>query len=311
MKKVLFYQKDTPKHQIKLWNIKLKKWYKDFNLVDLDDPRASEAPIALLWKAPMEKISKFNNLEVIISLGQGVDHIINDINFNENISVYRIVDPYMAKSMSHWVILSVLNYIRDYEGYRKQQINKIYKSRGHLDFKKIKIGVYGIGEIGKVVAKDLNTLGFDVLGWSRAKKKFDFLKSYNNKDGFNFMIKKCDIHVCLLPLTRDTKKIFNSDIFSKMKRGVCFINAGRGEHIVEKDLISFCGNKIKLAILDVFGVEPLPKNHPFWNNKNIVIWPHVSAETNIETSAKQVAEAIKLIHSGKIPENKIDLKLGY
>ena len=121
----------------------------------------------------------------------------------------------------------------------------------------------------------------------------------------------CDIHICLLPLTKETKKIFNKDIFSKMKNGVCFINAGRGDHIVEKDLIDFCGNKIKLAILDVFCVEPLPKENLLWENKNIIIWPHVSAETNVETAAKQVAKAIKLIHSGKIPENKINLNLGY
>ena len=311
MKKVLFYQKDTPINQIELWNINLTKWYKDFELVHLDDPRASEATIALLWKAPMEKISKFKNLEAIISLGQGVDHIINNNYFKDDISVYRIVDPYMARSMSHWVILSILNYIRDYDGYRMQQINKIYKSRDFLDFKKVKIGIYGIGEIGKVVAKDLNSLGFNVLGWSRVKKKFKFIKSYYSKDGFNYMIENCDIHVCLLPLTRDTRKIFDKDIFSKMKKEVCFINAGRGEHINEKDLISFCGNIIKLAILDVLAVEPLPKMHPFWGNKNIIIWPHVSAETNVNTAAKQVAKAIKLIHSGKIPENKIDLNLGY
>ena len=311
MKKVLFYQKDTPKNQIELWNSKLKKWHQDIKLIHLNDPKASEALIALLWKAPMEKISKFKKLEAIISLGQGVDHIINNVNFNRNISVYRIVDPYMAKSMSHWVILSILNYVRDYEGYRKQQINKIFKSRNILDFKKIKIGVYGIGEIGKVVAKDLNSLGFNVLGWSREKKNLKFLKSFDSKSGFNYMVENCDIHVCLLPLTKYTKKIFNKDIFSKMKQGVCFINAGRGDHIDEKDLISFCGNKIKLAILDVFGVEPLPKTHPFWVNKNIVIWPHVSAETNVETAAKQVAKAIKLIHSGKIPQNKINISFGY
>lgn len=311
MKKILFYQKDTPKNQLELWNTKLKKWYKDINLVHLDDPEASEALIALLWKAPMEKISKFKNLEAIISLGQGVDHIINDINFNKNICVYRIVDPYMAKSMSHWVILSVLNYIRDYDGYRTQQINKIYKSRNCLDFKKIKIGIYGLGKIGKVVAKDLNFLGFNILGWSRLQKNFRFLKSFYSEDGFNYMIENCDIHVCLLPLTRDTKKIFDKDIFSKMKKGVCFINAGRGDHVVEKDLISFCGDKIKVAILDVFEVEPLSKLHPFWENENIIIWPHVSAETNVETAAKQVAKAIQLIHSGKIPDNRIDLNLGY
>ena len=172
MKKVLFYQKDTSKDQMELWDIELKKWYQDFKLVHLDDPEAAEAIIALLWKAPMEKILKLKKLQAIISLGQGVDHIINDVNFTENISVYRIVDPYMAKSMSHWVILSILNYIRDYEGYRIQQINKIYKSRNCLDFKNIKIGIYGIGEIGKIVAKDLNSLGFNILGWSKTKKKF-------------------------------------------------------------------------------------------------------------------------------------------
>ena len=68
--------------------------------------------------------------------------------------------------------------------------------------------------------------------------------------------------------------------------------------------------KLKLN-KDVFGVEPLPKTHPFWENENIIIWPHVSAETNIETAAKQVAQAIKLIHSSKMPKNKIDLRLGY
>ncbi len=311
MKKVLFYQKNTPKNQLKLWDLKLKKWYQDFKLIHLDDPRASQALIALLWKAPMEKISKLKNLKAIISLGQGVDHIINDVNFSEDISVYRIVDPYMAKSMSHWVVLSILNYIRDYEGYRTQQINKIYKSRQNLDFNKIKVGIYGIGEIGKVVARDLNSLSFDVLGWSRSQKKSNFYSSFYNREGFNYMIENCDIHICLLPLTNDTKNIFNKDVFSKMKNGVCFINAGRGQHVVENHLISFCGNKINLAILDVFEIEPLPKNHPFWKNKNIIIWPHVAAETNVETAAEQVAKAIKLIHSGKVPVNKIDLNLGY
>ena len=66
-----------------------------------------------------------------------------------------------------------------------------------------------------------------------------------------------------------------------------------------------------MAVLDVFKTEPLPLKHPFWENKNIIIWPHVSAETNVETAAEQVAKAIKSIHSGKTPANKIDLNLGY
>ena len=58
MKKVLFYQKDTSENQIELWDIKLKKWHKNFKLVHLDDPEASEAVIALLWKAPLNHLNK-------------------------------------------------------------------------------------------------------------------------------------------------------------------------------------------------------------------------------------------------------------
>ena len=61
MQKVLFYQKDSPKNQIELWNNKLKKWYQDFKLVNLDDPKAHEASIALLWKAPMKKFLNLRN----------------------------------------------------------------------------------------------------------------------------------------------------------------------------------------------------------------------------------------------------------
>ena len=132
-----------------------------------------------------------------------------------------------------------------------------------------------------------------------------------DKKGFEKVLREVDVHVCLLPLTSDTEKIFNSSTFSKMKDGVCFINAGRGRHVEEKDLLVFTKNKIKLAILDVFCEEPLKKNHPLWRQKNIIIWPHVSAETNVDTAAEQIARAIKLIHSNKIPGNQINLDLGY
>ena len=310
-KTVAFYNKGSEPDNILKWEKKLKKWYKNFDLVPLESEIANKADIALVWKPPMKKILDLSNLNSIICLGQGVDHIINYNKLPKNLSVYRIVDPYMAKSMSHWVILSILNYIRDYDGYRSQQKNKIFKSRDFIDFQSTKIGVYGLGEIGNVVAKDLSLLGFEVLGWSRTKKINKLFKTFYNEKGFEKVLREVDIHVCLLPLTMDTEKIFNFYSFSKMKDKVCFINAGRGKHVDEKDLLAFSKNKIKLAILDVFCDEPLKKNHPFWLKKNIIIWPHVSAETNVDTAAEQIAKAIRLIHSKKIPENKINLNIGY
>ena len=308
---VAFFNKGSKKEHIVEWETKLKKWYSNFHLVPLNSKDAKKAQIALVWKPSMKEVLSLEHLTAIICLGQGVDHIVNDSQIPRDVSVYRIVDPYMAKSMSHWVILSILNYIRDYDGYRDQQKKRIYKSRKIIDFMSIKIGIYGLGEIGTKVANDLSELGFNVLGWSRTKKNIDKFNTYNGEKGFKFLLSNSDIHVCLLPLTKKTEKIFNFSTFSEMKNHVCFINAGRGDHVDEKDLLSFCNSKIKLAILDVFSAEPLQQNHPFWNQKNIIIWPHVSAETNVDTAAEQIAKAIKLIHSGITPENKIDNKLGY
>ena len=127
-KYVAFFNKGSEKNNIKKWEKKLKKWYSDFELIHLDDQLAKKAKIALVWKPPMEKLLKLPYLNSIICLGQGVDHILNNNEFKKKMSVYRIVDPYMAKSMSHWIILSVLNYIRNYDGYRLQQKQFIYKS---------------------------------------------------------------------------------------------------------------------------------------------------------------------------------------
>jgi glyoxylate/hydroxypyruvate reductase A len=97
-----------------------------------------------------------------------------------------------------------------------------------------------------------------------------------------------------------------------MKKNSCFINAGRGDHVVEEDLLESCKTgHISNAILDVYKQEPLPQNHRFWKQENIRIWPHVAAETNPQTAAKQIANAIKCINEGKSPPNMVDKKLGY
>ena len=79
------------------------------------------------------------------------------------------------------------------------------------------------------------------------------------------------------------------------------------EHLIEKCM----SGHISSAILDVYRTEPLQKNSKLWQQKNIKIWPHVAAETNPETAAKQIANAIKCIENGKKPPNTIERRLGY
>ena len=294
------------------WEKRLRTHLPSVKLVPLLSKDAEEASSALIWKSPLERLVDLNNLKGLISLGQGVDHILKKNLIPKNIPIVRIVDPYMAKSMSHWVILSILNFVRDSYGYYNQEKIKLYKSRKELNFLSLKVGIYGVGAIGSVVAKDLYNLGFKIEGWSRTKKEIEGVNCNYGENSIEKLIKNCDIHVCLLPLTPSTTNIFNKLTFAKMKRGSCFINAGRGAHVVEEDLIEKCkSGHISSAILDVYKDEPLPKDHKFWEQKNIRIWPHVAAETNPETAAKQIANAIKCIDNGETPPNTVDRNLGY
>ena len=309
---VAFYSKNSDLELQNEWENRLQVHYPLVDMVSLLSDQAGNAITALLWKAPLKRVKKLNNLKGLISLGQGVDHILKDNIINTKIPIVRIVDPFMAKSMSHWVVMSVLNFIRDTFGYYHQEKNNIYKPRNEINFTNFKIAIYGIGAIGSVVAKDLKQLGFKVFGWSRTQKKIPGVNCFIGKDKFNYLLESCNVHICLLPLTFETNNIFNNSSFEVMRHGSCFINAGRGEQVVEEHLIENCkSGHISAAILDVYRREPLPKKSKLWEQENIRIWPHVAAETNPETAAKQIANAIKLIENGKIPPNTIERKLGY
>ena len=185
---VAFYSNNSNFELQNEWENRLQVYYPSINLVPLLSDRADNAITALLWKAPLERVKKLNNLKGLISLGQGVDHILKDNIIDNKIPVVRIVDPYMAKSMSHWVVMSVLNFIRDTFGYHTQQKNKIYAPRTEINFTTLKIAVYGIGAIGSVVARDLKQLGFEVYGWSRTPKKNSSINCFVGEKKFKYLL---------------------------------------------------------------------------------------------------------------------------
>ena len=132
--KAPFYSKGTSVEVQNTWSKRLNFYYPSLKLVPLLSEEAKFATVALLWKAPLSYLNKMTRIKGLISLGQGVDHILNGSLIPENIPVVRIVDPYMAKSMSHWVLLSILNIIRETYGYFNQENTKLYKPRDKKNF---------------------------------------------------------------------------------------------------------------------------------------------------------------------------------
>ncbi len=115
-----------------------------------------------------------------------------------------------------------------------------------------------------------------------------------------------------MPLTAATAGILNAAAFARMKRGAALVNAGRGGHLVEADLLAaLASGQVSAAVLDVFAEEPLPRRHPFWRHPRIVVTPHVAAETHPPTAAPIIAAAIRDFEAGRRPANLVDPARGY
>ncbi len=295
------------------WEHHISTHLPDCQLVPLTHNVAYEAEIALVWKPPEGRLAELPNLKLVISLGQGVDHVMGPGKLPAHVQLARLVDPDMSHALSQWVLLSVLDHLRDGPAYRKQSKARLFSSLPQRPTSQLPVAVYGMGAIGSMIASRLDDIGFDVHGWSRSERQQDAsVILYYGPHGFEAMLDRCQVHICILPLTDETYRIFNAETFSKMPKGAYFINGGRGAHVNEADLLNaISSGHLAGATLDVFEEEPLPIAHPFWDEPRITIWPHVAAQTNPETAALQVADAIRAVQAGKLPANLVDRQRGY
>lgn len=281
----------------------------------LNDADAQNADAALVWHPPagrLAELAQHANLKVIISLGQGVDHLLSDPTLPVDIPIVRLVDPHMAQAMSHWVTWAVLDFVRDGAAYRAQSARRLWQPQPHKNPRDIRIAVYGIGAIGATVAAHLRALNFAIAGWSRRPKTLLNIPCHTAEDGWRRLIHDSDIHVCLLPLTAATRGLFNRDAFAQMKRGAYFINGGRGAHVCESALLAAINSgRLAGAALDVTATEPLPADSPLWSCRAITLTPHIAAPTAAASAAPQVARAIRDAVAGITPHNTIDRALGY
>jgi len=294
------------------WQKKLQPYLDGFTLVDLMSEEGRLADIALVWAPPPGRFAEMPHLKGIINKGQGVDHIMRDPTVPRHIPLVRLVDPDMSDALSHWVILAALDFWRDAGYYRQNQRQKIWKPIVQRPATGAVVGIMGVGAIGSVVARRFAMLGFSVRGWARTPRLIDDVSVYAGADQFSDFLDGVNVLVSVLPLTPETDGIMNADLFNRLAKGAYVINGGRGQQLVDADLIAALeSGQIAGAALDVFHQEPLPDTHPFWDHPAVTVWPHVAAQTNPNTAAKQVAAAISAIMAGREPDNRVEWARGY
>jgi len=273
---------------------------------------ADDIELALTWNHPLGELRNFKNLKCIASFGAGVDHILRDPNLPQGVPVTRVVESSMPQFMSEYVILSALNYCRQFDIYKNDKLEKRWQPRIPLLARNICIGIMGLGQLGADAATKLVKLGFAVYGWSRTPKTIPGVLSFAGDDALADFLTQANVLICLLPLTSATRGILNRNTFKKLPPGAYIINVARGEHLVEKDLLDALeSGHLSGACLDVFNVEPLPEDHPFWNHPNIMITPHISSLTDPKAVMPQILENYYRMKSGNPLLHVVDVERGY
>lgn len=267
---------------------------------------------ALSWRHAPGALAGLPNLKAIFSLGAGVDHLFRDPQLPDT-PIVRVVDPDLTNRMSEWVVLHALLHLRQQRLYDQRQAARHWEEDlVQPAAKDVRIGVMGLGVLGRDAVRKLETIGFDVAGWSRAKKRMAGARCFDGAKGLDDMLARTDILVALLPLTDETRGILNAGLLAKLARngrlgGPILINAGRGGLQVEKDIIAALDSgALKAASLDVFETEPLPQPSPLWRHPRVYVSPHSAALSEPGAVARGIAAQIKTFERGGKLKNVVD-----
>ena len=268
--------------------------------------------MAIVANPPPRALAGLPALRLIQSLWAGVDGLLADASVPTDVPLARMVDPAMSASMAETAVWAALSWQRGFFSYAAQQRKRQWQALAARRAEDIRIAVLGLGQMGRCTAQALLRQGYRVSGWSRSGLPLEGVQTFSGQAELSAVLAAADVVINLLPLTPDTREMFDAQRLSQLPRGACFVNVGRGAQLVEPDLIAALdAGQLSHAVLDVFATEPLPRDHPFWTHPNITVLPHVAAPTDPRSAARLAAENIVALRAGRPLANLVDRRRGY
>jgi phosphoglycerate dehydrogenase-like enzyme len=175
--------------------------------------------------------------------------------------------------------------------------------------------VVGLGGIGTEVARRAHALGMKVIATRNSSRTGpEYVSHVGTPDELPTLIGQADVVVSALPLVPATTNLFDAKMFARMKKTAFFINVGRGGSVVTNDLVAALNDgTIAGAGLDVTEPEPLPKDHALWKAKNVIITPHMSAQSDLGQAARIaiLREQVRRFVAGDKLLSVVDFRKGY
>jgi D-3-phosphoglycerate dehydrogenase / 2-oxoglutarate reductase len=247
-------------------------------------------------KITSEIITKAKNTKIIARVGVGLDNV--DIESARTYQIEVVNSPESAiNAVAELVIGLMLSMARSLTlaDSEMKKGNWIKKELNGIELRGKYLGLVGVGNIGRNLARIARALRMNIIGYDTFPIKRDFINEVGMiTTDFNTLIASSDFISCHVPASQETKHMFNESTFSKMKPTAFFINSSRGEIVDENSLYdALITKKIAGAALDVFEKEP-PSNSKLIELPNVICTPHIGAQTkeSQDLASNVIAEKI-------------------
>ncbi|VVN66122.1 Glyoxylate/hydroxypyruvate reductase A [Pseudomonas fluorescens] len=276
---------------------------------DIGDPK--DIRYLAAWQAPDDLETLLPNLQVLFALSAGVDQLDLD-RLPTTLPVVRLLDPSITRGMCEYASFAVLSLHRDMLRYRQQQMARCWQAHLLQPAAKRRVGVMGLGTQAQQILATLQTFGFDLSGWARSEHRIAGVDCFAGAEQLPAFLSQCDIVLCVLPLTEQTKGILNRQLFQHLPKGAALVNMGRGGHLIEEDLLeALASGQLSAAVLDVLEQEPAAPDHPFWHHPQILLTPHIAAMTQPESAFSVLLENIRRHQRGESMLGQVDRERSY
>jgi phosphoglycerate dehydrogenase-like enzyme len=241
---------------------------------DPSDAALSRAEALLAWRPPARLAERAPRLEWIQSLTGGIDQwLVPDYPERALLTCAR---GSHRLSMPEHILAGLFLVTKALAPIVLDQRERRWTRRVNPTLAGRTLGILGLGAIGGELARKAAALEMRVIGTKRDGAAVPYAERVYRPAETDAVLAAADYVVLLLPSTRETRGFINATALARMKRSAYLLSFGRGDLVVEDDLVAAVRNGVIAgAVLDVFVTEPLPVESPLWSTQGITIFPHV------------------------------------
>ena len=250
-------------------------------------------------KTDLEPVRGMQNLKVLQLPTAGFEMALQYLNPNITLCNGKGIHDDSTAELAIGLTIASL---RGFPNFIRRQDREEWLFTKEKSINDLKVGIVGFGSIGSTIARILSGFKVEIVAFTQSGRENTFSISDLDKH-----LPTLDVVILILPLTKESKHLFDARRLSLMKDGALLVNVARGQIVDTDALIKELNSGRITAALDVTDPEPLPKGHPLWSAKGVLISPHIGGSTSIfEKRAKNLIESqLNLLAEGKPLNNVI------